>query len=73
MRVERCRVCEEVATGRSMGDGPAIEHNRPIGEGQDLLRLLFDDDHRQTRAAEVAKSGQQFVDDDRRESLGRLV
>ena len=44
----------------------AIEDDRLISERQDLLRLLFDDDHRQARAAEFAQSGQQFIDDDRR-------
>ena len=73
MRVEGSRVCEEVGARRGVGDRATIEHDRLIGEGQDLLRLLFDDDHRQASTAKFAQSGQQFVDDDWRQSLGRLV
>jgi hypothetical protein len=56
-----------------VGDRAAIEQDRLIGERKDLFRLLFDHGHRQARAAEFAQSGQQFVDDDRRKPLGRLV
>src|SRR5690348_2336671 len=69
MRVERGRVCKEFGARRGMGDGAAIEHDRVIGEGQDLLRLLLDDNHRQARPAEFAQRGQQFIDDDWRQSL----
>ena len=73
MRVECGWVCEQFGARRGMDDGAAIENDRLVGERQDLLGLLFDDDHREARAAKFAQRRQQFVDDDRRESLGRLI
>ncbi len=39
------RVREQRGARRGVGDGAAVEHDRLVGERQDLLRLLFDDNH----------------------------
>src|SRR5262249_29949646 len=57
-----------------MDDTSTFEDQGAIGDGQDLLRMLLDDDGGQSLLAEQARErGQKFLDDDRRQALRRLV
>ena len=45
MRVERVGVGEQGGAWGGEGDGAAVEDDRLVRDGQDLLRLLLDNDH----------------------------
>src|SRR5215471_567931 len=71
---ERRRVSQQRRTRALMHDAAALEDQRTVSHGQDLLGVLFDDDGRQSLLAKQASQRtQQFLDDDRREAFGRLV
>ena len=57
-----------------MNDAAAIEDQRAIGDRQHLPRVLLDDDGGESLLAQqAAEGGQHFLDNDRGETLGRLV
>src|SRR6266403_2401850 len=61
-------------TRRVMDDRAALQYHNAVGQPQNLLRVLLDDDGTSAaRAGDGAERSQQFLDDDRGESLGRLV
>src|SRR6266446_9193858 len=61
-------------TRRIMDDGAALQYHNAVGQPQNLLRVLLDDDGTGTaRAGDGAERSQQFLDDDRGQPLGRLV
>src|SRR5258707_10729637 len=61
-------------TRRVMDDRAALQYHNAVGQPQNLLRVLLDDDGTgAARAGDGAERSQQFLDDDRGESLGRLV
>ena len=57
-----------------MNDTASVKNQRAVRDGQDLLRMLLDDDGSEPLLAEqLRERGQQFLHDDRRQPLGRLV
>ena len=57
-----------------MNDTAPFKDQRAVGDGQDLLRMLLDNDGGESLLTEEARErGQQFLHDDRRQPLGRLV
>src|SRR5207237_9394552 len=64
----------ERAARRIVNDGAALQYHNTVGQPQNLLRILLDNDRADaTRAGNAAQRPQQFFDDDRRQPLGRLV
>src|SRR5215471_17347498 len=59
---------------RIMRDGAALQYHNAVGEPQNLLRILLDDDGADAaRTRNGAQRLQKFLDNDGREPLGRLV
>jgi hypothetical protein len=57
-----------------MDDRSAFQYHSTVGQPQNLLRILLDDDGTDTAGTgDGAERPQQFLDDDRRQPLGRLV
>src|SRR5438034_93140 len=57
-----------------MDDPAALQYHNAVGQPQNLLRVLLDDDGTgAARAGDAAERSQQFLDDDRGQPLGRLV
>ena len=50
--LERARIGQQCRAGAFMHDAAAFEDQRAVGDGQDLLRMLLDDDGRQPLVAE---------------------
>src|SRR5689334_315924 len=59
---------------RIMHDRAAFQYHNPIGQPQNLSRILLDDDRTDApRAGDGAERPEQFLNDDGRQPLGRLV
>ena len=57
-----------------MHDRAAFQYHNTIGQPQNLLRILLDDDRADAAGpGDGAERPEQFLDDDRRQALGRLV
>jgi len=64
----------ERAARRIVDDGAALQYHNTVGQPQNLLRILLDNDGADTtRAGNRAQRPQQLLDDDGRQPLGRLV
>ena len=62
------------ALSPSMHDAAALEDDGAVGDAEDLVRVLLDQNRRQAFLADdLAQRRQQFLDDDRREPFERLV
>src|SRR5262245_3124395 len=71
---ERRRVGQQGRTRALMHDAATFQDQRAVGDGQDLLGVLLDDEGSQSLLAEQARQGgQKLLDDDRRQAFGRLV
>ena len=74
MLIEYGLILQQVGTGSMMDDAAAIQNNRVIGEAENLLGFLFDNDHRQAFVPrQTAQGTQHFIDDDRGKAFRRLV
>src|SRR6266849_815579 len=61
-------------TRRVMDDRTALQYHNAVGQPQNLLRILLDDDGTGAAGAgDGTKCPQQLLDDDRGEPLGRLI
>ncbi len=57
-----------------MHDRAALQYHNPVGQPQNLLGILLDNDRADAAGAgNGAERPEQFLDDDRRQPLGRLV
>ena len=57
-----------------MNDRAALQYHNAVGQPQNLLGILLDNDGADaTGAGDGAERPQQFLDDDRGQPLGRLV
>src|SRR5436190_3983804 len=64
----------ERAARRIVNDGAALQYHNTVGQPQNLLRVLLDDDRADApRAGNAAQRPQQFLDNDGRQPLGRLI
>src|ERR1700732_4149441 len=62
------------AACRIMHDRAALQYYNAVGQPQNLLCILLDNDGADAaRAGDGPERGEQFLDDDGREPLGRLV
>src|SRR5579859_4438308 len=71
---EHCGIGLQRAAFRIVGDRTALQYHNAVGKPQYLLRILLDDDGADaTGACNRAQRLQEFLDDDGRQPLGRLV
>src|SRR5262249_23724721 len=74
MALQRRGIGLERTARRIVDDGAALQYHNAVGQPQNLLRILLDDDRADAaRAGDVAQRFQQFLDDDGRQPLGGLV
>ena len=74
MMLERRGIGFQHRTRSRVNDGPALENEGVLRDGQDLLGVLLDDDPRHALIAKDPDEGaEELLDDDRGQSLGRLV
>src|SRR6202008_638779 len=73
MALQRRGIGLERTARRIVDDSAALQYHNAVGQPQNLLRILLDDDRADAaRAGDGAQRFQQFLDDDGREPFGRL-
>src|SRR6516165_6596455 len=74
MALQHCGIGLQRLARRIMHDGAAFQYHNAVGQPENLLRVLLDNDGADSRAAgNDADRLQKFLDDDRGEPFGRLV